>query len=209
MVTTSERCRSCNPLDESRVSRPGEESNGTQALPQLWFRSNWNIGLSLRPIAGSPAHPVAAGRRGFTRANRITCQAAAEAFRILGAHRVAVINPPWFTEEVNSKGMGYFRTPGFEVVLCARITPARPFTEVPPAEVYEWTRANVPRGAEVVFIAGNGLRAVGAIRALEEGLRRPVLTANQVAFWKALQLVGMTSKMTQYGRVFTTSGPTR
>ncbi len=139
----------------------------------------------------------------------ITCQAAAEAFRILSAHRVAVINPPWFTEEVNSKGMDYFRTQGFEVVLCARITPARPFTEVSPAEVYQWTRTNVPREAEVVFIAGNGLRAVGAIHALEESLRRPVLTANQVAFWKALRLVGMTSKVTQYGRVFATSGPTR
>jgi len=139
----------------------------------------------------------------------ITCQAAAEAFRILSAHRVAVVNPPWFTAEVNSKGMDYFRTQGFEVVLCAPITPARPFTEVPPAEVYEWMRANVPRQAEVVFIAGNGLRAVGVIRALEKSLRRPVLTANQVAFWKALQLVGMTSKVTQYGRLFTTRGPAR
>lgn len=139
----------------------------------------------------------------------ITCQAAVEAFRTLSAHRVAVINPPWFTEEVNSKGMDYFRTQGFEVVLCARITPDRQFTEVPPAEVYEWTRTHVPREAEVVFIAGNGLRAVGAIHSLEESLRRPVLSANQVAFWKALRIVGMPSKATHYGRIFSMSGPTR
>lgn len=135
----------------------------------------------------------------------LTCQAAVEAFRILSAHRVAVINPPWFTEEVNAKGGDYFRAQGFEVVLCARITPARSFTEVPPAEVYQWTTANVPREAEVVFIGGNGLRAVGTIHALEQSLRRPVLTANQVAFWKALRLGGITSKATQYGKVFAAS----
>ena len=96
-----------------------------------------------------------------------------------------------------------FRTQGFEVVLCARMTPTRPFTEVPPAEVYEWIRKNVPRQAEAVFIGGNGLRAIGAIQALEETLGRPVLTANQVAFWEALRGVGITSKPIQYGRVFT------
>ena len=139
----------------------------------------------------------------------LTCPAATEALRILGAHRIAVIHPPWFTEEVNAKGMDYFSTQGFEVVLCARITPARQFTEVPPAEVYEWARTNVPREAEAVFIGGNGLRAVGAIHPLEDSLRRPVLTANQVVFWQALRLVGMASKVTQYGKVFAKSGPTR
>jgi maleate isomerase len=134
----------------------------------------------------------------------LTCPAAKEALQILGAHKVAVIHPPWFTEEVNAQGLDYFRTQGFEVVLCARITPLRRFTEVPPAEVYEWVRANVPRSAEAVFIGGNGLRAIGAIRSLEEALRRPVLTANQVLFWRALRMVRVTAKVTRYGRLFTT-----
>jgi maleate isomerase len=139
----------------------------------------------------------------------LTCQAATEALRFLGAHRVALIHPPWFSEEVNAKGMDYFRAQGFEVVLCVRITPARPFTEVPPAEVYEWVRTNVPRQAEAVLIGGNGLRAIGAIQALEESLGRPVLTANQVAFWEALRIIGITARPIQYGRVFTSSRLTR
>ncbi len=139
----------------------------------------------------------------------LTCQAATEALRFLGAHRVALIHPPWFSEEVNAKGMDYFRAQGFEVVLCVRITPARPFTEVPPADVYEWVRTNVPRQAEAVLIGGNGLRAIGAIQALEESLGRPVLTANQVAFWEALRITGITAKPIQYGRVFTSSRLTR
>jgi maleate isomerase len=107
---------------------------------------------------------------------------------------------------VNAKAMDYFRTQGFEVTLCARMTPARAFTEIPPTEVYEWARTNVPQQAETVFIGGNGLRAVGAIHALEKSLRRPVLTANQVALWDALRVLGITSKVIQYGSIFTDSG---
>ncbi len=139
----------------------------------------------------------------------LTCQAATEALRFLAAHRVALIHPPWFSEEVNAKGMDYFRTQGFDVVRCTRMTPARPFTEVPPAEVYDWVRTNAPRQAEAVFIGGNGLRAIGVVHALEENLRRPVLTANQVALWHVLRVLGRTSNVIHYGSVFTKNGPTR
>jgi maleate isomerase len=132
----------------------------------------------------------------------LTCPAAVAALRSLGGERLALIHPPWFSEETNAKGAEYFRSRGFEVAFCARITPARDFTEVPPEEVYEWTRTNVPRQAEAVFIGGNGLRAVGAIHALEETLGRSVLTANQVLLWEALRGIGLSSKVKEYGRVF-------
>lgn len=133
----------------------------------------------------------------------LTAPAASEALRILGVHRVALVHPPWFTDEVNDKGSAYFRARGFEVVSCARMMPARRWAEVAPAELYDWTKANVPRQAEAVFIGGNGLRAIGVIESLEKALGRPVLTANQVAFWQALRRVGITSKIPQYGRIFT------
>ena len=136
----------------------------------------------------------------------VTAPAAVEALRILGVHRVALVHPPWFTEEVNDNGRGYFRAQGFDAVSCARITPTRQFAEVAPAELYAWIKANVPRQAEAVFIGGNGLRAIGVIESLEKALGRPVLTANQVAFWQALRLVGMTSKVRHYGRIFTIRG---
>ena len=56
--------------------------------------------------------------------------------------------------------------------------------------------------AEAVFIGGNGLRAVGIIEALEENLGRPILTANQVAFWQALALSGSREPVVGYGRIF-------
>ena len=133
----------------------------------------------------------------------LTCVAATEALRLLGAHRVALIHPRWFPEQANAEAVDYFRAQGFEVPVCARMTPVGPFTEVPPAELYQWVTTNVPRQADAVFIGGNGLRAIGAIQALEESLGKPVLTANQVLLWKALRLVGTTYMPTQYGRVFT------
>ena len=136
----------------------------------------------------------------------LTCLAATEALRLVRARRIALIHPPWFSEETSAKGKDYFRNQGFEVALCERIAPERPFTEVPPAELYQWVKTNVPRNADAVLIGGNGLRAVGTIQALEENLRRPVFTANQVVFWGALRALGATSKPRQYGRLFTKSG---
>jgi len=137
----------------------------------------------------------------------LTCPAATDALRTLGVRRVALIHPPWFTEEVNGQGLNYFRSQGFEVVRSTVLSPSRSFTEVPPAEVYGWARRNVPDVAEAVFIGGNGFRAIGAIHALEEALHRPILTANQVLFWQALRRVGVTSKVTHYGRIFSESRP--
>ena len=134
----------------------------------------------------------------------LTCPAAAEALRILGAKRVALIHPPWFSEEINSRGREYFRDHGFDVVLCARLTPERSFTEVEPGELYEWVRRNTPPRADAVFIGGNGLRAIGVIHALETALRRPVLTANQVVFWAALRAANVHAKVADYGRIFAT-----
>ena len=132
----------------------------------------------------------------------LTSQAATDALHALGAKRVALIHPPWFSEEVSDKGRPYFSAQGFEVVRCTRLLPARSFTEVHPAEVFEWVRQNVPREADAVFVGGNGMRAIGAIRELETVLGRPVLTANQVAFWAALRIARVRVDISDYGRIF-------
>jgi len=53
----------------------------------------------------------------------LTCIAATEALRTFGAHRLALIHPPWFSDETNAKGKDYFRGQGFEVAFCERIAP--------------------------------------------------------------------------------------
>ena len=55
-----------------------------------------------------------------------------------------------------------------------------------------------------MLFSGNGVRAIGVIAALEADLGRPVLTANQVAFWYALGRAGVRAPVNGYGRVFRT-----
>jgi maleate isomerase len=120
----------------------------------------------------------------------------------MGARNLTLIHPPWFAETLNVKGKQYFEGRGFVVLSSTSLAPARAFQEVPPAEVYEWTVAHTPSESDAVFIGGNGLRAIGAIRALEEHLRKRVLTANQVLFWQALRQAGVRASVEGYGRLF-------
>lgn len=135
--------------------------------------------------------------------------AAVAALRALRVRHIAIMHPPWFSAETNANGQRYYQGHGLDVVRCERMTPARTFTEVRPAEVFERAKALIPSSAECLLIAGNGLRASGAIAALEEALERPVLTANQVLLWAALQRLGGANEVTRYGRIFRVSGEAR
>ncbi|HEX2279445.1 MAG TPA: hypothetical protein VHN13_20335 [Candidatus Tectomicrobia bacterium] len=124
-------------------------------------------------------------------------------FRACSLRQLALIHPPWFREEVTQAGAAYFRGQGFDVVYAGSVEPHRGFSEVPASELYEWARTHVPAEADAVFFGGNGLRAMGVIRALEEDWDRTVLTANQVALWQALRCGGMRAPVGGYGRLFT------
>ena len=133
----------------------------------------------------------------------LTCGAATAALHLLGVRRVSLIHPPWFTEAVNKLGETYFRAQGFDVVQCTRLAPARPVeVEIAPPELFDFVTSHTPRTAEAVFIGGNGMRAVGAISALETRLGIPVLSANQVLLFDALSALGQAHSVRQYGKIF-------
>jgi maleate isomerase len=145
----------------------------------------------------------------------LSCPAAVTAFRTLGVRRIALMHQPWFADDEQQLGIAYFRNQGFEVVYANQMRlrglpvakpadPLRKFTELYPAELYAFTRTQVPATAEAVLFSGNGFRAIGVIAALEEDFGRPVLTANQVAFWYALRQAGVRAPVHGYGRVFRT-----
>ena len=138
----------------------------------------------------------------------ITAAAAVAALSALGAQRLALFSPPWFSAELDQHGSGYFEGQGFEVVHSGPVGLPSDQQAIRPNELYDWTRAHVPARAEAVFIGGNGLRAVGVIKALEETLSRPVFTANQVTFWQTLMLMGSSLPIADYGRIFSVKRPT-
>jgi maleate isomerase len=139
----------------------------------------------------------------------ITCAAAVTALIALGAKRLALFNPPWFSAEMDQQGARYFQSQGFEVVHHGPAGLPSDQQAVQPSQLYEWIRTHTPKIAEAVFIGGNGFRAIGIIKALEESLDRPILTANQVAFWQALALSGSRVPIVGYGQILGFSLPAR
>src|SRR5262249_58172287 len=113
----------------------------------------------------------------------VRCSAAVIALNAVGARRIALINPPWFSVELSEHGAGYFQSQGFQVVHNAPADLPSDQRAIHPGQLYEWVRTYVPKSAEAVFIGGNGLRAVGGVPALGKDLFRPVFSANQVQFF--------------------------
>jgi maleate isomerase len=133
-----------------------------------------------------------------------TCRAAVEGLRVLGARRIALIDPPWFDTELNGLGARYYESAGFEVVYSAPCGLASDQTKIAPAELHAWVSEQVSTtDAEGIVLGGNGFRAVGAIAALEEDLGRSVVTANQVLLWAALRMTDADpGSVGDYGRLF-------
>jgi maleate isomerase len=196
---------------------PGPD-NATQLLARLPLQAivyAFTTGSYLLGVTGEQALVNRLEERSNGIPVLMPAAAAAAAFRLLAAGRIALIHAPFFTDEVNQKGVEYFEDVGFEVVHASHMTPAQNVPHpnlgsvVTPPELYEWVRRHAPSNAEGVFIAGNGFRSIGVIAALEDDLGCPVLTANQVALWYALRLAGVAAKVDDYGQLFTKVLPSR
>ncbi|MFD3542030.1 maleate cis-trans isomerase [Streptomyces sp. NPDC058662] len=135
-----------------------------------------------------------------------TTRAAVAGFAALGARRVAVVNPPWFDDKLSALGRDYFSEQGFTVAHHGPCGLPSNQKLITPEALSEWIRTTVAdHSPDAVLVAGNGIRAVGVINALERELGFSVLTANQVLLWHALHLAGaghVAGEITDRGRLF-------
>jgi maleate isomerase len=190
---------------------PGPE-NATELLARLPLQAiiyAWTVGSYLLGPTGEEELVRRVGGHSNGVPVLMSAPAATAGFRALEAERVALIHGPFFTDEFDQKVAAYFQERGFEVVHVSHLLPP---VEIPhpntgsvasPAEIYEWVRSHVPSSAQAVFIVGNAVRAIGVIAALEEDLRRPILTANQVSLWYALGVAGVEVRVDNYGQLLT------
>ena len=133
-----------------------------------------------------------------------TCKAAVEGLRVLGARRMALIDPPWFDTELNGLGRGYYESAGFEVVFSSPCGLPSDQRKITPSDLHAWVSEHVSTtDAEAIVFGGNGFRVVGAIAALEEDLGRVVVTPNQALLWAALRVADAdVGSVRDYGRLF-------
>lgn len=135
------------------------------------------------------------------------CAAAVDALRALGARRIAIVDPPWFDAQLVGLGRAYYEDAAFEVLDATACELPSDQTAITPDALHRWIVARAPAEADAIVVGGNGLRAVGTIAALEADLRRPVLTANQVLLWSALQAARAGLRVGHYGCIFDFDAP--
>ena len=135
------------------------------------------------------------------------------ALRAAGVRRPFLVLPPWFNDATAAAGVRYYAEHGITPAGHLRYDPGRKWRDLPPGELYPQgmgfeqeveplyaqIRAACPADADGVFIAGTGFRCVAILEALEQDLKRPVLSANQVSLWHCLRLAGMNAAVPGYG----------
>jgi maleate isomerase len=131
-----------------------------------------------------------------------TSLAAGAALRALRVRRVALVHPPWFSDELNHPGAACFGGQGFEVVSSESAGLPNDPAHIEPGAVVEWISRHLGDEAEAVFIGGTGFRAARAIEVLEARAGRPVLESNQVLLWSILSRRETDIEVTGYGRLF-------
>jgi maleate isomerase len=197
--------------DLSTFADPPGPENAAELLARLPLQAiiyAWTVGSYLLGTAGEQTLVSRVERHTDGIPVLMSAPAATAGLQTLQAQRIALIHAPFFTDDFDHKGAAYFQERGFEI---AHVSHLMPPMEVPhpntgsaasPSQIYEWVRSHVPSSAQAVFIGGNALRAIGVIAALEDDLRRPVLTANQVSLWYALRIAGAQVAVEGYGQLF-------
>ena len=67
--------------------------------------------------------------------------------RALGARRVALVDPPWFSPELTALGVDYFTSQGFAIVHAASAGVPSEQRAINPGQLFEWVREHVPAEA--------------------------------------------------------------
>ncbi|GAA2687447.1 hypothetical protein GCM10010400_60020 [Streptomyces aculeolatus] len=118
-----------------------------------------------------------------------TSGAMLSALNEIGARRTAIVTP--YTPSVTGALEEFLEEGGIEVTGRASLGLTRHIWRVPYREVVEMARIAVAQGSpDALFISCTNLPTYDVIPQLEAELRMPVLSANQVTVWAALQRIG-------------------
>jgi maleate isomerase len=118
-----------------------------------------------------------------------TSTAAVKALQALGTARVAVATP--YVDEINDRLADFLAGHGFLVVAMKGLQLGRDIGLVPAGDVYQFVKGMQRPEADAIFISCTNFATVEILDALEQDLGLPVISANQVTMWEALNLAGV------------------
>lgn len=150
----------------------------------------WDRALAARMRDWAPGVPV-------TTASTASLAALAS----LGVGAVGLATP--YVDAVHARAIHFLEENGHRVVKADNlgIDTDHALAEVPLERVYDLVASVDDPEASAVFISCTNFRSVGAIRALETALGKPVISAVQASFWHSLQLAEVKGVRPGYGRL--------
>ncbi|MEL6964399.1 MAG: ectoine utilization protein EutA [Pseudomonadota bacterium] len=127
--------------------------------------------------------------------------AAFAAFAHLNVRRVSLLTP--YIEPVTSAMRDYFEAHGLEVVnaVCLGIEDDRMMAKLTLEAVVDAALATMKPTAEALFISCTAVPAVSVVQAIEDRLKKPVVTSNQAMAWQSLRLAGCHRSIKGFGKL--------
>ena len=143
------------------------------------------------------------GRLSAATGTRVTTAFAsvAAALQRLGARRIALGAP--YARETMLQGKAHLETHGFEVVSFDNLPGVTNIYDETAERAYRLARSIDSAAAQAVFLTGTGLPTLPVLQALEEDLRKPVISSASAMMWHALRLAGVREIIPGYGRLLT------
>ena len=120
-----------------------------------------------------------------------TSMAVIEALRAVGIRRVAIASP--YIDDLNVLLSRYVESSGIEVVNIEGLglTDSKEIADYGLGKLFDFAKRADRAGAEGLFISCTGLRTLGIIKQLEDGLKKPVISSNSATLWKILKECSM------------------
>ncbi|MFN3892305.1 MAG: aspartate/glutamate racemase family protein [Beijerinckiaceae bacterium] len=133
-----------------------------------------------------------------------TSTAVTNALASLNARSIALVTP--YTQQATEEETHFFDETGVSVVYAKGCD--RGGSDgycATPAEFWRDQAAALPhRNFDVLFLSCANIQCLGIVQEIEETLRRPVITSNQVVIWETLRQIGWQGADKPQGRLFRT-----
>jgi maleate cis-trans isomerase len=141
-----------------------------------------------------------------------TSPSVVDALMFFGARRISVASP--YPEWNNRKLRAYLEGMGFEVLnLEAEPSAAQAgnqgINEQEPAVIAEFASRACRPDADALLCSCTAWRSVEAVEEIERRTGKPVVTSNQASLWGCLRALGVTERITGFGRLLASLAPSR
>lgn len=134
-----------------------------------------------------------------------TAGAILDALKALGTKRIAMATP--YTDATNAKEKAFIERHGVEVAdikglgLGGSLEKIQKISRISPSEIYEHAKSVDQPDCDALLICCTDFGSADVVQALEDELRKPVLTSNTATMWAALRQTGINTPVKGYGRL--------